>query len=141
MYELWFKQILHELDSVIKIFSTIPVDEAKVGVAVHRLTRVCEIQDLLIQQISVLETMSPIDFLDFRDFLYPASGFQSAQFRLIENKLGLLPSQRLNYGSRGYCTYLAACDSEMVKVSNHSTLPSLTLGQLPMALSDRCNEY
>lgn len=100
-----------------KIFSTVPVDESKVGIAVARLTRVREIQDLLIQQIAVLETMSPIDFLDFRDFLYPASGFQSAQFRLIENKLGLLPSQRLNYGSRGYCTYLADYDSEVVRVS------------------------
>ena len=77
-YELWFKQIIHELDSVRAIFSA-TVDERDMGVAVSRLQRVNEIQLLLVQQISVLETMSALEFLAFRDFLYPASGFQSVQ--------------------------------------------------------------
>ena len=66
------------------------------------------------RQIDVLETMSPLDFLSFRDALYPASGFQSTQFRLLENKLGLTPARRLAYGSRPYCSYLSGGDAETV---------------------------
>jgi tryptophan 2,3-dioxygenase len=88
-YELWFKQILHELRSVMDLFRHDSVDERSVGVAVHRLERVVEIQKLLIDQLRVLETMTPLDFLEFRDLLVPASGFQSVQFRLLENRLGL----------------------------------------------------
>jgi tryptophan 2,3-dioxygenase len=88
-YELWFKQILHELDSVMALFRHDSVDERSVGVAVARLERVVEILKVLIDQLRVLETMTPLDFLDFRDLLVPASGFQSVQFRQIENALGL----------------------------------------------------
>jgi tryptophan 2,3-dioxygenase len=59
--------------------------------------------------------MSPIDFLDFRDFLYPASGFQSVQFRLVENRLGLPSEARMSYGSRGYCSYLRSPDADEVR--------------------------
>jgi tryptophan 2,3-dioxygenase len=93
-YELWFKQILHELDSVLALFRADSVDERSIGVALARLARVTEIQKLLVDQLRILETMTPLDFLDFRDFLLPASGFQSVQFRLIENKLGLRAEQR-----------------------------------------------
>ena len=62
--------------------------------ALARLARVTEIQKLLVDQLRVLETMTPLDFLDFRDLLLPASGFQSLQFRLIERKLGLRPERR-----------------------------------------------
>jgi len=93
-YELWFKQILHELDSVLALFRADSVDERSIGVALARLARVTEIQKLLVDQLRVLETMTPLDFLDFRDFLVPASGFQSVQFRMIENKLGLLADRR-----------------------------------------------
>src|SRR5258708_22364938 len=88
-YELWFKQILHELDSVLDLCRQDSVDERSIGVAVARLQRIAEIQKLLIDQLHILETMTPLDFLDFRDLLVPASGFQSVQFRLIEKKLGL----------------------------------------------------
>lgn len=57
----------------------------------HHLQRVVSIQRVLIEQLNVLETMTPSDFMDFRDFLFPASGFQSFQFRLVENKLGMDP--------------------------------------------------
>ena len=76
VYELWFKQILYELDSVIDIFGKDDINESHIGTAVSRLNRIIEIQKILIDQIQVLETMSPMDFLDFRDFLIPASGFQ-----------------------------------------------------------------
>lgn len=94
-YELWFKQILHELDSVTALFRADSVDERSIGVAVSRLLRVVEIQKLLLDQLRVLETMTPLDFLDFRDLLLPASGFESVQFRLIESKLGLRRERRV----------------------------------------------
>ncbi len=62
-YELWFKQILHELDSVRRMFSCAQVADRDMGVAVSRLERVRAIQTLMLQQIDVLETMSPLDFL------------------------------------------------------------------------------
>ena len=93
-YELWFKQILHELDSLLALFRADSVDERSVGVAVSRLQRVVEIEKLLVDQLRILETMTPLDFLDFRDMLVPASGFQSVQFRLLENKLGLRDAGR-----------------------------------------------
>jgi tryptophan 2,3-dioxygenase len=95
VYELWFKQVLHELDSVLALFRADSVDERSIGVAVSRLLRIVEIQKLLVDQLRVLETMTPLDFLDFRDMLLPASGFESVQFRLIELKLGLRREQRV----------------------------------------------
>ena len=71
VYELWFKQILHEVDSVNTMFRDDVVDEKSIGIAVSRLHRVTEIQKLLIEQLRVLETMTPLDFLEFRDFLIP----------------------------------------------------------------------
>ncbi len=88
-YELWFKQILHELHSVLALFSSVPLDEKQLNIIVTRLERVARIQRLINQQIGILETMTPLDFLDFRDYLTPASGFQSIQFREIEFRLGL----------------------------------------------------
>ena len=63
--------------------------ERDVGSVVHHLERIDRDPELLVHQLDVLETMTPLDFLDFRDLLVPASGFQSLQFRLIENQLGL----------------------------------------------------
>ena len=94
VYELWFKQILHELDSLLALLRHESVDERSIGVAVSRLQRIVEIEKILVDQLHVLETMTPLDFLDFRDMLVPASGFQSLQFRLIENKLGLRGADR-----------------------------------------------
>jgi tryptophan 2,3-dioxygenase len=79
VYELWFKQLLHEL--------TAARDEMFAGNlwrARHLLARVVAIEDVLIRQVAVLETMTPQDFLVFRDRLAPASGFQSVQFRELE---------------------------------------------------------
>lgn len=103
-YELWFKQILFEFDSVLEDFSQKKIDERQMLKMVSRLERVTEIQKVLLMQIDVLETMTPLDFLDFRDFLVPASGFQSQQFRLIENKMGL--KSRLKFNNQDYKTLL-----------------------------------
>lgn len=97
VYELWFKQILHEVGSVMNLFKTKNVDEKNIDVAVSRLERVNEILKLLIQQIRVIETMTPLDFLDFRSYLFPASGFQSFQFRVLEVMLGLKIEKRISY--------------------------------------------
>lgn len=93
-YELWFKQILHEIESVMEIFGLEAIREREMGTLVARLERIHSIQRVMMDQLEVLETMTPLDFLDFRDRLYPASGFQSLQFRLIENMLGLDPRDR-----------------------------------------------
>lgn len=66
VYELWFKQIIHELESVNKMFKNDYLDERSIGTAVERLDRVIVIFELLVQQIiKVLETMTPMDFLEF----------------------------------------------------------------------------
>ena len=83
-YELWFKQVLHELDAAL---SAMRQDRAPS--AARALGRVVEIEKLLVTQIHILETMTPINFLGFRDQLNPASGFQSMQFREIEFSSGL----------------------------------------------------
>jgi tryptophan 2,3-dioxygenase len=83
-YELWFKQILHELDAAIQFMG-----EDRVPAATRALRRVVEIEKLLVNQIHILESMTPISFLAFRDQLNPASGFQSMQFREIEFSSGL----------------------------------------------------
>ncbi len=101
-YELWFKQILFELDSVKVMFQNDYVDERNIGIAVSRLQRIVEIEKVLIDQIRILETMTPLDFLDFRNFLTPASGFQSYQFRELEIKLGLKTDKRIKYSQQAY---------------------------------------
>jgi len=104
-YELWFKQILHEIDSILKIFANNFVEENLLLLVATRLTRVTEIQRILIEQIRVLETMTPMEFLDFRNLLTPASGFQSLQFRKIENKLGMEYKNRVKYQNTTYMNY------------------------------------
>ena len=83
-YELWFKQILHEIDAAILLMK-----EDQAAQAAQALRRIVEIEKLLIAQIHILETMAPVSFLAFRDELNPASGFQSTQFREIEFASGL----------------------------------------------------
>lgn len=90
-YELWFKQILFELDYILKIFGKEKINDNSedLNLVLHRINRVIKIFELLNQQVSILDTMTPLDFLEFRNLLTPSSGFQSAQFRLIEATLGL----------------------------------------------------
>src|SRR6476661_2711838 len=83
-YELWFKQILHEIDAAI-VF----MNEDRLASAARAMQRIVEIEKLLVNQIHILECMTPISFLGFREQLNPASGFQSMQFREIEFTSGL----------------------------------------------------
>jgi tryptophan 2,3-dioxygenase len=84
VYELWFKLVLHEIDTAAE-----ELEQDNVYEGTRLLRRVVEIQRLLVQQVRILETMRPQDFLGFRYHLNPASGFQSIQFREIEFRLGL----------------------------------------------------
>jgi tryptophan 2,3-dioxygenase len=96
-YELWFKQILHELHSCCDVLQQPSVADDNgpdMNVVVHRLKRIVEIWKLLNHEVDVLETMTPLDFLDFRSSLEGASGFQSTQFRQIEAILGLRMENR-----------------------------------------------
>lgn len=91
-YELWFKQILHEIDAAV-----VSMKEDRIAEAVQAMRRVGEIEKLLISQIHILETMTPLRFLGFRDELNPASGFQSMQFREIEFASGLKDEKILRH--------------------------------------------
>ncbi|HRJ74706.1 MAG TPA: tryptophan 2,3-dioxygenase family protein, partial [Anaerolineales bacterium] len=74
-YELWFKQIIHEVDQVQEIFSKDNVNDnaGEMSIAVHKLKRVVKILEVLNQQVGILETMTPMDFLEFRNLLQPSS--------------------------------------------------------------------
>src|SRR5450432_4010601 len=95
-YELWFKQILFELDYVLKVFKKEKINDNSedLNLVLHRLRRTIKIFELLNQQVSILDTMTPLDFLEFSNLLIPSSGFQSVQFRLIEATLGLQMENR-----------------------------------------------
>ncbi len=95
-YELWFKQILFELDYCMGVFSQQSINDnsEELNLVRHRLQRVIKIMELLNQQVGILDTMTPLDFLEFRNLLTPSSGFQSKQFRLVEAKLGLQLDKR-----------------------------------------------
>jgi len=94
--ELWFKQVLFELDYVMSVFNQPAINDNSedLNLVRHRLNRIIKINELLSQQVGILDTMTPLDFLEFRNLLTPSSGFQSLQFRLIEAKLGLQLNNR-----------------------------------------------
>ncbi len=114
-YELWFKQILFEVNSVIAIMNKPVVNDnsPEMQTVVHRLKRVVTILKVLVQQIDIMETMTPMDFLDFRDMLRPASGFQSYQFKVLEAKLGLKFEHR--HGQNYYTSQLKEKDIAIIK--------------------------
>ncbi|MCC5855474.1 MAG: tryptophan 2,3-dioxygenase [Idiomarina sp.] len=109
-YELWFKQMLHELRSVHTLFRADLLPDEKLMTVVHRLQRVVAIQELLNQQIKVLETMTPQDFLEFRDYLVPASGFQSIQFKELEISLGVRRDTRIAFDQASFYNRINAKD-------------------------------
>jgi tryptophan 2,3-dioxygenase len=114
-YELWFKQLHHEADSIVDIMRKPSLNDnsPELQTVVHRLNRMVVILRVLIHQIDILETMTPMDFLDFRDMLRPASGFQSWQFKLLEAKLGLKFEYR--HGKEYYTAQLRPEHVELIK--------------------------
>lgn len=105
-YELWFKQLHHEANSIVAIMGKPALNDnsPELQTVVHRLNRMVTILRVLVHQVDIMETMTPMDFLDFRDMLRPASGFQSWQFKDLEAKLGLKFEQR--HGKEYYVSQL-----------------------------------
>jgi tryptophan 2,3-dioxygenase len=111
-YELWFKVLIHELEAVRDAIAADDLHAAR-----HFLARIKVIEELLVEQVAVLETMAPQDFLTFRSELAPASGFQSVQFREIEFLSGLK--------DRGYIKALAAEPEARLRLQRRLEEPSL----------------
>lgn len=125
-YELWFKQIMYEVESVNAILQQPSLNDnsPELQTVVHRLQRAVTILKLLVQQIDVMETMTPMDFLDFRDMLRPASGFQSWQFKALEARLGLQFENR--HGQEYYISQLRPEQIALIKqVESEQPLISL----------------
>ena len=112
VFELWFKVIVFELGSIRDALFAADVHAAR-----HYLQRLHAIQRVLIEQVEVLETMSPQDFLEFRTHLAPASGFQSVQFREIEFLSGAKDA--------GYVRRLDLADDERARLEARLDEPSL----------------
>lgn len=119
-YELWFKQLHHEVDSVAAIMNKPALNDnsPELQTVVHRLSRCVTILRVLVHQIDIMETMTPMDFLDFRDMLRPASGFQSWQFKELEAKLGLKFEHR--HGKEYYTAQLRPEQVEIIKKAEGS---------------------
>lgn len=134
-YELWFKQLHHEVDSVAAIMSKPALNDnsPESQTIVHRLKRCVTILQVLVHQIDIMETMTPMDFLDFRDMLRPASGFQSWQFKELEAKLGLKFEQR--HGKEYYTSQLKPEHVDIIKKAEGAKslleLLNAWLGRMP----------
>ncbi len=131
-YELWFKLVLFELSRVQKIFGEIPVADHDLLLVTASMERILETLKLLVSQLDVLETMTPLDFLEFRHVFRTASGFQSQQFREVEIRLGLERDDRVKYNK---CPYDASLSEEQQqKYRDLEAKPSL-LAQIGTWLS------
>lgn len=138
-YELWFKQILFEVGTVLDIMSKPMNDNSPdLQMVVHRMQRVNTIMRVLVHQVDILETMPAMDFLDFRDMLRPASGFQSWQFKVLEAKLGLRFHHR--HGQDYYLSQLNESDLSKIKEaeSGPALLPLLNewLNRMPFLTNE-----
>jgi tryptophan 2,3-dioxygenase len=102
VYELWFKEILHEIDRVKQLLEA---DEAHR--AQHTLKRILTILKVLVAQLDILETMTPLEFMSFRARLEAASGFQSDQFRQLEFTLGRKSRQAIERFAAGSRAHIA----------------------------------
>jgi tryptophan 2,3-dioxygenase len=146
-YELWFKQLHHEVDSITAIMSKPALNDnsPELQTVVHRLNRCITILRVLVHQIDIMETMTPMDFLDFRDMLRPASGFQSWQFKQLEAKLGLKFENR--HGKEYYTSQLRKEHVDVIKSSETGKslldLVNAWLERMPLAppLSDDPNSF
>ena len=146
-YELWFKQLHHEVNSITAIMSRPALNDnsPELQTVVHRLNRCITILRVLVHQIDIMETMTPMDFLDFRDMLRPASGFQSWQFKQLEAKLGLKFDNR--HGKEYYTSQLRKEHVDLIKSSETDKslldLVNAWLERMPLAppLSDDPNSF
>jgi tryptophan 2,3-dioxygenase len=143
IYELWFKLTLHEMVHVRSILATRDVSELALIRAHHHMERANAIWGIMVQQIHVIETMRPIDFLGFRNQLTPASGFQSLQMRLLETLAGLTDDQRITYGGQDYKTFAGFPETMIAQIDEARASGSLRdllmpfLAEVPLRAKDR----
>jgi tryptophan 2,3-dioxygenase len=144
-YELWFKQLLYEVNSVADIMKKPSLNDnsPELQTVVHRLSRSVTIIKLLVHQIDVMETMTPMDFLDFRDMLRPASGFQSWQFKALEARLGLKYQNR--HAQEYYISQLRQEHVEIIKKAEAEKslieLVNAWLERMPFVTAGFWHEY
>jgi tryptophan 2,3-dioxygenase len=143
-FELWFKQLLHELDAVVanlRAWTTHPDSRDEIYEAARLLRRCTEIARVLVEQFTILETMLPTHFLAFRGKLRPASGFQSEQFREIEFLCGLKDEKMLRYHEPSAEAH-AALERRLLEPSLRDVFfDSLTaLGAMPEIAEDETEE-
>ncbi len=112
VYELWFKQLLHELDKAERALNADSLTEL-----LRTLKRIHAIQKILVEQVAVLETMTPTEFNRFRNRINPASGFQSHQFRIVEFRIGLKDA--------GYLKFFRSTPAHMQQLKDAMERPSL----------------
>ncbi|MFL2968218.1 MAG: tryptophan 2,3-dioxygenase family protein [Candidatus Poseidoniaceae archaeon] len=129
-FELWFKQVNCELECALNLMNVPEVDEKQIPVIVSHLERCSEIFRLLASQWKVMETLSPQDFLAFRDRLGTSSGFESWQMRTLEMLLGLKSEQRIGgmdpmVHNRKLHSEGKLSDSVMANMDRIDQLPSL----------------
>ena len=135
VFELWFKQIIAELERILLLFGQKPLPERQIPTIVSGLERIQKILLLFPPQFDVLETMTPMDFLEFRNLLHPASGFQSLQFRKVEIMLGLKTGERAAVDSQFFLGHLSP--QEQAELKEMEKKPSLHqhldqwLGRMP----------
>ncbi len=129
--ELWFKLALHELERVRDVFARDLVDEQEIAPAASGLRRVVKTFELAAAHFALIETMSPRDFLEFRNKLAPASGFQSPQFREVEMLLGLEAAGRVKLGGQDVMDAfkpkagIAGWAEQKVATRTHDSRPTL----------------
>jgi len=123
VYELWFKQILHEVDYLYRLFA-----QGDRNRALHTLKRLLKILKTLTQQVDVLETLTPLEFNSFRDRLETASGFQSVQFRELECLLGLKQQEKISL--------MTLSQPEQSRLQQRLANPSLWDGFLRLLLNN-----
>lgn len=143
-FELWFRQIIHELDYVREqLQNKIDDNSETMALIVQRLQRVIKIFNVINQQFDILETMTPLDFLEFRNLLYPASGFQSRQFREIEAKIGLIMNKR--HAPEEYKKFFTGEDFIKVNAAetSHTIFEGLKgwLSRMPFLAEEYWNDY
>ena len=121
-YELWFKQLMHELEKIGSYFGD-EVHDVNLPRVNHYLMRCIKIVKLMVDQLEVLESMTPMDFLEFRNYLFPASGFQSYQFRKVEVLMGLKNKHRITYGGYHYAAFFDEAQKvEMERMENADSI-------------------
>src|SRR6476620_5452044 len=118
--ELWMKALLHELRFAIRL-----VEEDRFAEAYKAMARISRIQAVMTLSWDVLSTLTPVDYLKFRDVLGTSSGFQSVQFREIEFRLGLKDPRFLEHypeGSEARARLQAALDAPSLRDASHAAL-------------------